>query len=199
MKKTMLSAILILTLAVVAHAGEPLAIGDKAVKTDVKMKNVDGEMVSIADVAGVKGTLVIVSCIHCPYVKGWETRMTELGNTYNDKGIGVIMINSNDPERSGDTYDKMQERHSALGMEFPFAVDAGSEVAAAFGASVTPEAFLFDENWELVYHGTIDDNMRDVSAVDETYLADALDAVAKDKPVQMAETKALGCTIKWYK
>lgn len=93
----------------------------------------------------------------------------------------------------------MQERHSALGMNFPFAVDEGSVIAKAFGATKTPEAFLFDADMKLVYHGTIDDNMRDAGAVEETYLADAMAAVHDGQAVSVATTDALGCSIKFYK
>ena len=67
----------------------------------------------------------------------------------------------------------------------------------AFGATKTPEAFLFDANGKLAYHGAIDDNSEDANAVKSHYLKDALEAVLSGKPVPMAETKALGCGIKF--
>ena len=44
-------------------------------------------------------------------------------------------------------------------------MDETSGVARALGASVTPEAFLFDKTGKLAYHGAIDDNHRDAGAV----------------------------------
>ena len=82
-------------------------------------------------------------------------------------------------------------------MQFAYAVDPGSELAKAFGATRTPEAFLFDANGKLVYHGTIDDNADDAKAVEQPYLANAVNAVALGKTVAVAETKALGCGIKF--
>ena len=164
------------------------------------MKNIDGEMVSIADVRGEKGVLVIFSCNQCPWVKGWETRMAALGNKYQDKGIGVIMINSNDPAVSAeDSFEVMQERAAQRGFEFAYVVDADSSMARAYGAKVTPEAFLFDASGKLVYHGTIDDNMRDESAVTKRYLRDALAATVMGQDVAVQETKSLGCSIKFRK
>jgi len=78
------------------------------VDADVKMKNTDESMISINDVKGEKGTLVIFSCVHCPFVVNWQDVMVELGNTYMKKGIGVVFINSNDPAVAGDTFEKMQ-------------------------------------------------------------------------------------------
>lgn len=89
----------------------------------------------------------------------------------------------------------MKERARAKNYLFPYVVDTTSEVARAFGATHTPETFLFDASGRLVYHGTIDDNARDAGKVQHTYLRDALDAVLEGKSPAVQETKALGCTI----
>lgn len=179
-------------------ADKALELGAKAPLAGVEMKNVDGKATSIAKVAGRKGTLVIFTCNSCPWVKAWEPRMVEIGNAYAKKDVGVIMINPNDPsQKSEDGFDEMVARAKKLGMAFPYAVDATSDIARAFGATRTPEAFLFDADGRLVYHGTIDDNAQKPDEVTERYLADALDAVLAGRDVPMAETKALGCTIKF--
>jgi hypothetical protein len=72
-------------------------------------------------------------------------------------------------------------------------------VAKAFGATRTPEAFLFDKGGKLVYHGTIDDNHEEADKVQKRYLKDALDAVSSGKTPAVQETKSLGCTIKFAK
>lgn len=176
-----------------------LELGATAPRADVKMKGVDGREVSIAGIAGAKGTLVIFTCNHCPWAKAWEQRIATLGNAYAKRGIGVIAINANDPRAyADDSYDGMVARAKALGLQFPYVVDSGSTVARAFGAERTPEAFLFDAQGALVYHGTIDDNAEHADQVKEAYLANALEAVANGQPVAVKETKALGCTIKYY-
>lgn len=176
-----------------------LDLGATAPDADVKMKSVDGREVSIAEIAGKQGTLVIFTCNHCPWAKAWEQRIAKLGNEYAARGIGVIAVNANDPSAyAEDDYDGMVARAKALGLQFPYVVDRGSTVARAFGAERTPEAFLFDAQGRLVYHGTIDDNAEHADQVKAAYLADALAAVAAGKPVAVKETKALGCTIKYY-
>jgi len=194
---------LVLTsLAVLAVAGPAaaggLSLGDAAPMARTTMKSVDGSTTSIAKVAGRKGTLVIFTCNSCPWVKAWESRMVEVANAWSKKDVGVIMINSNDPsQKEEDGFDEMVERAKKLGMAFPYAVDATSDIARAFGATRTPEAFLFDAKGKLVYHGAIDDNAHKPDEVTERWLADALTAVADGKAVGKAETKALGCTIKF--
>jgi peroxiredoxin len=177
-----------------------LALGAEAPMTDVEMKGVDGKQRSIAEVRGDKGTLVVFTCNACPWARAWEERITELGNTFAKRGIGVIAINSNDPGQvAEDGFDVMQQRAKRRGMKFPYVVDASSGVARAFGATRTPEVFLFDAGGKLVYHGTVDDNGREPGKVTKRYLRDALQAVAAGNPVAVAETKALGCSIKFRK
>lgn len=176
-----------------------LDIGDEIVSTTVKLKNVDEKQLSIADVAAEKGTLVLFTCNACPFVKAWEARIASLGNEFRAKGIGVIAINSNDPSvNAEDNFPRMQERARNLGFEFPYVVDDGSRVALAMGATRTPEAFLFDTQGKLVYHGVIDDNAHVAADVENRYLRDALQALVDGTEVPVKTTKALGCTIKFY-
>jgi peroxiredoxin len=193
---TVLTVILGTSLAL-APAGFALEIGDALPSGDVRMKNVDGNEVTLAGAMGPKGLLVVFSCNHCPWVQRWESRIVDLGNAYSSKGVGVVAVNSNDTaEYPDDGFEPMQARAREKGYGFPYVVDATSDVARAFGASKTPEAYLFDAQGKLVYTGTIDDNAKDASAVTAPYLKDALDAVASGKPVATAKTKALGCSIK---
>ncbi|HMF40370.1 MAG TPA: thioredoxin family protein [Polyangia bacterium] len=201
---SMVSAIAIATgVAAVGWAGEStggLALGSKvpAAVAKTKMKNVDGKMLSLADVTGKAGTLVVFTCNHCPFAKDWEQRIVELGNAYAGKGIGVVLVNANDPtQHADDGFEEMQAHAKSRGMKIPYVVDETSAVARAFGASITPEAFLFDKTGKLAYHGTIDDNRKEPDKVKARYLKDALDAVVAGKAPAVSETKGLGCGIKF--
>jgi peroxiredoxin len=198
-RKSLFAAPALLGLAVsAALAGGPLAIGASMPMTDAKMKGVDGKEVTLGSVKRPGGTLVVFTCNHCPFAKRWESRIVELGNTYAAKGIGVVAINANDPAAyPEDSFEGMQQRAKDRGMQFPYVVDATSNVARAFGATKTPEAFLFDKDGKLVYHGTIDDNGEDASKVENAYLKNALDAVVSGKDVAVKETKSIGCGIKF--
>jgi peroxiredoxin len=201
-RAALVAASLVLVSGIPAGAEETaplsLALGAKAPMSDVKMKTAAGTMVSIADVKGAKGTLVVFTCNACPWAKKWEERIVKLGNDASKKGVGVIAINANDPGvNADDGYATMQTRAKERGMKYAYAMDATSGIARAFGATRTPEAFLFDANGKLVYHGTIDDNADDAAAVKEPYLANAVNAVAGGKAVPIPQTKALGCGIKF--
>jgi peroxiredoxin len=179
-------------------APHSLALGSTAPMADVKMKTADGKEIAIADVAGKKGTLVVFTCNGCPYAKAWQTRIATIGNAATKRGLGVIAINANDPDvNSEDSFDGMVVRAKMLGIKYPYAMDETSNIARAFGATRTPEVFLFDAAGKLVYHGTVDDNAHDASAVKQPYLRRAVDAVVAGKSVPVGETKAIGCGIKF--
>jgi peroxiredoxin len=181
-----------------AEAPKALALGSTMPMADASLKNVDGKTLTLASVQGTKGTLVVFSCNACPWAKKWETRIVALGNAYSKKGVGVVVINSNDPKvNAEDGYDVMVTRAKQRGMKFAYVEDGTSEVARAFGAARTPEAFLFDASGKLVYHGAVDDNADDAKAVKNKYLENALASVTTGKAVKVAETKALGCGIKF--
>jgi len=199
MTRRTLLAILVLALASsLSLAGPVLSMGAAIPMSDVKMKSVDGKDLALADIKKPAGTLVVFTCNHCPFAKMWETRIVELGNTYAAKGIGVVAVNANDPAvAADDSFEKMQERAKERGMQFPYVVDSTSNVARAFGASRTPEAFLFDAQGKLVYHGAVDDNGQEPEKVTNAYLKNALDAVVSGKDVPVKETKSIGCGIKF--
>jgi len=200
----LLGLAVLLAVPMPAHAqGEPeapaaLALGSAVPMADVAMQNVDGKSITLAGAAGKKGTLVLFICNHCPWVKAWQPRIAEVGNAAVKQGVGVVAINANDPAAyAEDSFEEMVARAKQVGYRFPYAVDATSGIARAFGASHTPEAFLFDAKGKLVYHGAIDDNAQHPEAVKSRWLSVAVASVAAGKRVATAESKALGCSIKY--
>ena len=198
--RKLLAIALVVTMGFNAEAGksETLALGAEARATDLEMKGTDGKMYTLDSVRGEKGTLVIFSCNSCPWAVKWESRVASIGNAYRGRGFGVIVINPNDPARvAEDSFDEMVTRAKTLSYGFPYVVDPESQVARAFGASRTPEVFLFNAKGKLAYHGAIDDNASDANAVEAAYLKDALNALLAGKDISISETKALGCSIKF--
>lgn len=175
-----------------------LAIGDAAPLRDVKMEGTDGKSYALDDLKGEKGTLVIFSCNHCPYAVKWADRIGEIGKEWQAKGFGVVVVNSNDPEKNAtDGMDGMKQFAADHGYEFPYVVDATSDMARKFGATKTPEVFLFDASLKLAYHGAVDDSAESADKVEKHFLRDALADVAAGKAVAAAESKAIGCSIKF--
>ena len=91
----------------------------------------------------------------------------------------------------------MQEMAKKSGYQFPYVVDATSGIAKNFGASKTPDVFLFDADGVLVYQGAVGEGGREPADNGETWLKDALEALIDGKPIEKTQTKAVGCSIKW--
>lgn len=174
-------------------------VGDMA--ADFSLKNVDGKMVSLADFNSAKGYIVVFTCNHCPYAKLYEQRIIELHNNYASQGFPVIAINPNDPvKQPDDSFEKMVERSRAKNYPFVYLFDETQNVAKSFGATRTPHVYLLKkvkDKFQVAYIGAIDDNPQDADGVESKYVENAIDALKKDKKVAIANTKAIGCTIKW--
>jgi peroxiredoxin len=156
------------------------------------LPGVDGETHSLADYEGMP-VAVVFSCVHCPYVVAWEDRLNAIARDYEGRAA-LVAINSND--HMGDTFEHMVERARAKSFAFPFLRDESQEVANAYQPARTPEVFLLDRNHRLVYHGAPDSSHQDAAGADP-YLRDALDALLAGNEFPVAETPAVGCTIKW--
>lgn len=177
---------------------DELEIGAKAPMTDVEVKDVSGEMITLSEVAGEKGLLVIFSCNTCPWVTKWEDRYNPVANLAEEHGVGTIALNPNTAYRdNGDGFEDMQKRAEESGYEFYYALDENSKMAEAFGATRTPHIFLFNSDMELVYRGAIDDNANSAEDVEKPYLKNAIEELGAGKEISVKTSKSLGCTIKW--
>ncbi len=197
MKKILFVALAVCSLTVTAQNFKAIAIGTKLPMADVKMKSVDEKRLSISEAKGKNGVLVMFSCNTCPVVKKYQGRTLESIKAAEENGFGVIIINSNEATRSeGDSYKDMQHyAKSQKYNEIPYVVDEKSALADAFGATRTPECFVFNASNELVYHGAIDDNT-EAGMVARKHLALAMNEVKSGKPVSIKATRSVGCSIK---
>jgi peroxiredoxin len=167
-----------------------LALGDPA--PSFSLPGVDGRTYSLRDHEG-EPVAVVFSCCHCPYVVAWEDRLDEIARDY-DGRAGLVAINAND--YLGDSLEDMKRRAGEKGFSFPFLRDESQDVARAYGAARTPEVFLLDGSHRLVYRGAPDSSYADAESADP-WLRRALDAVLAGEDPPVAETPAVGCTIKW--
>ena len=163
------------------------------------LKGTDGKMHDLDSLKGEKGTAVVFTCNACPFSKGYEDRLIALAKQYQPQGISFVAINANDPKIvPDDSFDKMVVRANDKHLPYPYVFDETQETAQAYGARVTPHIFLLDASGKLVYRGRVDDNVKE-DQVKERDFADALEALAHGKPVEVTETTAFGCGVKYAK
>lgn len=178
--------------------GEALEIGATLPLADRSMTTTSGEATSFSQAMGTRGLAVIFWCNTCPWVKKYEQRVVDLAEEYQAAGFGFIAVNANDPVGyPDDNMDAMRDQAAAMSYPFSYVADEGSEAAVAFGASRTPQVFLFDEGGTLVYEGTVDDSPSDPAEAEEHFFRDALNQVVAGEPVAVQKTRAFGCTIKF--
>jgi thioredoxin-related protein len=199
MTKNIVTLLLVPALALFAFTAinDPLPIGAEMPKTDIKLKDISGKELTLKSAAKENGLLVMFTCNTCPVVKGYQSRINEVSKFTLDKGIGVILLNSNEGSRgSGDSYEDMQAYAKKESFGWSYVVDKNNELADAFGATRTPEVFLFNKSGKLVYHGAIDNNSSDPSGVTRQHLKEAINEMTNGKDVSIKTSKSVGCTIK---
>ena len=166
-----------------------LAVG--AAAPDFTLPDADGKEHSLASLKGKSGTLILFVATQCPISNAYNERMQKLAEEYRAKGVNVVGINSNSTEPAAE----VKSHAAANGLNFAILKDPGNQIADRYDAQVTPEAYLLDASGKLVYHGRID-NSRTGYLITSTELRDAIEATLAGKPVEKAEVKAFGCSIK---
>jgi peroxiredoxin len=158
------------------------------------LKDVEGDDHSLDEYLSHKYVVLMFIATQCPVSNAYNERMVALHRDYGSKGVGFVGINSNRQE----SVDEIKEHASTYGFTFPVLKDVKNVVADAYGAQVTPEVFVINNEHILCYHGRIDDNryVEDISTLD---LRNTLDALLAGKEVPRAVTKAFGCSIKRVK
>jgi peroxiredoxin len=174
-------------------------VGDLA--SDFNLKNINEKMVSLAKYKQAKGFIVVFTCNHCPYAKAYERRIMTLDAEYAVKGYPVIAINPNDPKAyPEDSFENMQKRAIEKQYTFPYLIDETQAVAKAYGARVTPHVYLLQKTEKglvVAYVGAIDNDTENINPNRTNYVAPAIEALLAGKLPSIAQTKAIGCSIKW--
>lgn len=198
MKNLIVIFIMLLSISVIASNGVGnMGLGDKASFVDVKMLDISGERISLADAKKDNGLVVIFSCNTCPFVVQWQDRYPAIKEWADNNDVGMIVLNSNYQNRDGvDSYEAMKKHAKENNYNFSYVVDEESQIANAFGGQTTPHVFLFDSEMKLAYKGAIDDSYQSAEQVQKAYLKDAIISLASGEEVAIAETKPTGCSIK---
>jgi peroxiredoxin len=164
-----------------------------------ELPDTDGKPVALELFLDASATLVVFLCNHCPYVKHIRHELARLAKEYQQKGVAVFGINSNDVANYPEDRPELMAREKVeVSYTFPYLYDETQEIARAYKAACTPDFYVFDQNLKLVYRGQLDGsrpgNAIPVSGQD---LRAALDAVLAGKPVSADQRPSMGCNIKW--
>ena len=181
----------------VRTASVMLPLGTEA--PDFRLPDYDGKVVSRDDFRGRRGLLVIFMCNHCPFVKHVAAQLSQIADEYQAKGVAVVGISSNDIDsHPDDSPEKMKLEAAQQGYRFPYLYDETQAVAKSYHAACTPDFYLFDDKFQLVYRGQLDETRpKQGSQATGKDLRAALDALLNGQPAPQPQRPSIGCNIKW--
>ncbi len=171
--------------------------GKKAV--EFKLKSTSNKIISLKDIQGEKGTLIMFICNHCPYVKAIIKELVNDCNELSKVGINSVAICSNDVKNyPEDSFEKMIDFAEENNFQFPYLHDVTQEVARNFGAVCTPDFFAYNNKLELQYRGRIRElnELKPVRTGDSDLLI-ALKQIAETGNGPKNQIPSMGCNIKW--
>jgi peroxiredoxin len=174
-----------------------LPLGTKAPAFSLPSTN--NETVSLADFDNAELLLVAFICNHCPFVKHIRSEFAAMANEYQQKGVAVVAMSSNDVEAyPDDNMENMIREVAEVGYHFPYLLDESQEVAHAYDAACTPDFYLFDRDRALIYRGQMDKSRpgNDIPVSGEDLRA-AMDAALAGNAVPEEQSPSVGCNIKW--
>ncbi len=175
-----------------------IALGTIAPNFNI-LNTVTNKLVSLENVRGKKGTIVMFICNHCPFVKHVNEELVRLCNDYRVSGFGFVAISSSDIESyPQDSPLEMWRVAQQQSYSFPYLYDETQDVAKAYDAACTPDFFLFDTSLRLVYRGQLD-NSRPGNGipVNGRDLREAMDSILSNNPQRKDQKPSIGCGIKW--
>ena len=168
---------------------------------DFKLKSTDNKIISLDDVKGENGTLIMFICNHCPYVKAIVTDIVEDCVSLEKEGIKSIAIMSNDTNNyHEDSFENMVNFSNKYGFNFPYLIDEDQNIAKKYGAVCTPDFFGYNNRLELQYRGRIRElkNLKPVRN-SESDLLKAMRLIVKTGQGPKNQIPSMGCNIKWVK
>jgi len=172
-----------------------LPIGDTV--EDFRLQNVDGRYLTLFDIIGSQGAIIVFTCNHDPFSQLYEQRVIDLHYKFAKSGFPIVAINPNSPLIiPEDSFEKMQERARVKHYPFVYLFDEDQTVYPKFGATRTPHVFILDANHTIRYIGAIDNNPESSDAATKRWVEDAVNALLKGEKPDTEFTRAVGCTIK---
>lgn len=167
-----------------------LALGEIPAATGI-----DGEAYDLLkDDIGQVLVLIFVRT-DCPISNRYAPVVRRLHERFQPRGVGFFLVYV-DPD---ETPESMREHLREFGYPCPGLFDPEHLLVKHTGATVTPEAAVFNRQRQLSYRGRIDDLYADFGKAravpTRNDLQVAIDETLDHRPVQTPVTKAIGCYI----
>ncbi len=173
--------------------------GEKA--KDFNLLSTENKKITLNDVRGDNGTLIMFICNHCPYVKAVIKEIVQDVKDLEKFGIKSVAIMSNDVKNyPDDSFEKMAIFSKDNNFSFPYVIDETQEIAKNYGAVCTPDFFGYNKKLELQYRGRIRE-LKNLKPVDTgiSELKEAMKLISETSKGPKKQQSSMGCNIKWFK
>ena len=161
----------------------------------------ENKKISLDDVKGKNGSLIMFICNHCPYVKAVIKDIVQDVKFLETLGIKSVAIMSNDVKNyPEDSFEKMISFSKQHNFSFPYVIDDTQKVAEEYGAVCTPDFFGYNNKLELQYRGRLRE-LKDLKPIvkGDSDLKIAMKLVATTGKGPSKQVPSMGCNIKWFK
>ena len=163
----------------------------------LELPDTEGVTQSLPAPGEASASVVLWTCNHCPYARGWHGRIVGVARDYADRGVRFLAVNSNDAERyPADSPEEMRKEVESGDWPFPYLHDESQDAAREWNALTTPHLYVLDPGGRIRYEGAADSDHEDPS-LNAEWLRDALDAVLAGEEPERASSELVGCSIKW--
>ena len=165
-----------------------------------ELKSIENKLINLNDIKGKNGTLIMLICNHCPYVKAVIDDIVDDCKNLEKEEIKSVAIMSNDQKNyPEDSFENMIGFSKKYKFSFPYLVDETQKIAKTYGAVCTPDFFGYNANLELQYRGRIRE-LKDLKPVKsgESDLLKAMKLISKTGKGPENQTPSMGCNIKWF-
>ena len=172
--------------------------GEKA--KDFNLLSTENKKISLNEVKGENGTLIMFICNHCPYVKAVIKDIVQDAKFLETLGIKSVAIMSNDVKKyPEDSFENMLSFSKDHNFSFPYIIDKTQKVAKEYDAVCTPDFFGYNKNLELQYRGRIR-KLKDLKPMGhgDSDLRTAMKLVASSGKGPVKQVPSMGCNIKWF-
>ncbi len=173
--------------------------GEKA--KDFSLFSTQNKKMSLSDIRGKNGTLIMFICNHCPYVKAIIKDVAKELKYLETIGVKSVGIMSNDVKNyPEDSFENMIVFAKENNFSFPYLIDETQEVAKKYGAVCTPDFFGYNQELELQYRGRFKElkNLKPVIKGDSD-LKNAMKLIVSSYKGPKNQIPSMGCNIKWFK
>ena len=173
--------------------------GEKA--KNFNLLSTENKKLTLNNIKGENGTLIMFICNHCPYVKAIIKDLVDDVKFLEDLGVKSAGIMSNDVKNyPEDSFENMISFSKLHDFSFPYLIDETQITAKEYGAVCTPDFFGYNKNLELQYRGRIRE-LKDLKPVrkNDSDLKVAMKMVAETGKGPQNQIPSMGCNIKWFK